>query len=213
MTIDPLVRLLAGVGLTTCRSSATRIVLAALLAGAATQAVAAPYNPRDLSAPQLARINEFCQNTMGLSPREPPSGVWGAAQDPHLDPGENHYQGCAASLSEALGGVNKARVAVQADADCRARGLLDGTPGLADCVLRSRGQTAARDEPVDEPAPPPQAADRGKSGSFFIARAHEIAWREREACAQLGLEPGFPVFQACVAHMNGTFFRIDNPQS
>ncbi len=111
MTIDILARLLIARGLTTCRSSATQIALAALLAGAATQAVAAPYSPRGLGVPQ----------------------------------------------------------------------------------------TAARAESVDESAPTPRAAQRGKSP--------EIAWREREVCAQRGLEPVSPAFRACVARMD------DNPQS
>ena len=212
MTIDLLTRLLAGRGLTTSRSSPAKIALAALLAGAATQAAAASYNPRGLGDPQLGRINAICQSTMGLSPEEPPSGVWGAAQDPHLDPGENHYQGCVASLSDAQGRVNKARATVQADTECRAKGLADDTPGLANCVLHSRDQAAARAESVDEPVRASRA-QRGKSESFFTARPKAIAWREREACAQLGLEPGFPAFKACVAHMDETFFRIDNPQS
>ncbi len=210
MTIDLLARLLIARGLTTCRSSAAKLALAALLAGAATQAIAEPYNPRGLGDSQLGRINEICQSTMGLSPEEPPPGLQGAAQDPHLDPGENHYQGCVASLSDAQGQVNEARATVQADTECRAKGLVAGTPGLADCVLHWRDQAAV--EPVDEPVRPPRA-HRGKSESFFTARPPEIAWREREACAQLGLQPGFPAFRACVAHMDRTFSRIENPQS
>lgn len=58
--------------------------------------------PAPITAEAKARIGEICQTTLGLGPSEPVGLVWGAATMPGLMPGENHYQGCVASLSGAL---------------------------------------------------------------------------------------------------------------
>ncbi|MGA0602416.1 hypothetical protein ACO2Q3_17030 [Caulobacter sp. KR2-114] len=190
---------------------AARVIGAGLLALAMPSvASAAPYYPAGLGGAELARVESICQTTLGLSPKEVPSNVWGAAQDPRLDPGENHFQGCVMSLSDELGRVDAARATSRADADCRARGLAEGSPALAECVYHAREAGPARLQAADVPAP---LAGGRRLGDFFTASPHEIGRRERLACAQLGLEPGFPEHDACVSHIEDTFFRIDNPQS
>ena len=186
-----------------------------LIATSTAAAAATPYNPHGLPAPQLAHIDTICRETMGLSPREAPSGVWGAAQDPHLDPGENHYQGCVASLSDAQRNIDETREGLRADADCRARGLADSSPGLAVCVLGAQRAKASHIEAAENAVNAPTAAVKASHwpGSFLTASPRESKRRERLACAQLALEPMYPAFQACVAHMDDVFFRIDNPQS
>ena len=192
------------------RSVGPAMLAAGLLGLAPSLAMAAPYNPAGLAPAQLDRVERICQTTLGLSPHEVPSNVWGAAQDPQLDPGENHFQGCVMSLSDELGRADAGRATARADADCRARGLAEGSPALAECVYHAREVGPARLQAADTPAP---LAGGARLGDFFTASPHEISRRERLACAQLGLEPGFPEHDACVAHMDDIFFRIDNPQS
>jgi hypothetical protein len=192
------------------------IALASVLAGAniASCASAAPYNPQNLDAARLGRIAEICQTTMGLKDWEAPSPVWGAAQDPHLDPGENHYEGCIASLSDAQRGADQDQEVARADTSCRARGYGEGSPDLAECVLHSEGARMSSAQSVDQPyhgARLSRAANRSPVSSFYTASPGEIARRERAACAELGLNPLYAAFDNCVAQMDDTFFRIDNP--
>jgi hypothetical protein len=182
------------------------IATAAILtvAGSAGGASAGEY-ARNLDSGQRAQFGEICQSTMGLKAWEAPSSVWGGAQDPKLDGGENHYQGCIDSLATAMGGVTQAHSMVRADADCRARGYAEGSPALAECVLHA---PATRATPV-------ALADGGQArraaSSFYTASPGEISRREREACAAVGLNPVGAAFDNCVADMSDTFYRIDNP--
>lgn len=179
--------------------AAAAILVAASFAGGA---VAGDYG-RGLDAGQRARLGEICQSTMGLKAWEAPSPVWGGAQDAKLEGGENHYQGCINSLATALNGVGRAHSLVRADADCRARGYAEGTPALAECVLHA---PAAGVEPVAL-----VGGERRAASSFYTASPGEIARREREACAAVGLNPLDSAFDNCVADMSDTFDRIDNP--
>jgi hypothetical protein len=182
----------------------TTIAAAATLAFAsfAGGALAGGY-PQNLNAGQQAQLGEICQSTMGLKAWEAPSSVWGGAQDPKLEGGENHYQGCIDSLATALSGIGQAHAMVRADADCRARGYAEGSPALAECVLHA---PAARVEPVAL-----GGEERRAASSFYTASPGEIARREREACAAVGLNPLGAAFDNCVADMSDTFDRIDNP--
>src|ERR1700761_9331160 len=74
-------------------AAAASIIAAASMAGCAS---AAPYNPSGLDHAQLSRASDICQGVMGLSPRDPPRPVYGAADNPDLTDGENYYQGCMA---------------------------------------------------------------------------------------------------------------------
>jgi hypothetical protein len=195
--------------------------LAALLAasvfaggGVAGCASAADYNPQNLDAAQLGQIARICQSTMGLSPDEAYSPIWGAAQDPRLDPGENHYQGCVASLSDALRAESDGMAVARADEQCRAQGYKDGGADLAECVLHWRDThvaSAQQDAPAAQANLVSQTYPQTGARSFYTAWPGEIARREREACAQLGLDPAEAAFDQCVSHMDNTFYRIDNP--
>lgn len=179
--------------------AAAAIVAAAGFAGGA---FAGDYG-RGPGAGQRAQLGEICQSTLGLKAWEAPSPVWGGAQDPKLEGGENHYQGCIASLATALNGVAQSHSLVRADADCRARGYAEGSPALAECVLHA---PAAGVEPVALVGGEPRAVS-----SFYTASPGEIARREREACAAVGLNPLDTAFDNCVSDMSDTFDRIDNP--
>jgi hypothetical protein len=179
-------------------------ISAASIAGCA---LASPYNPAGLSEGQLSRISDICQSAMGLSPNEPP--ILGPG-DPRLADGENHYQGCIAALSDSVSRVGEAYGAVRADQDCRARGFAEGTPGLAECVLRSE-RTEASVRPMS--ATPVSDEEAVAPGSFYRARPHEETQRVELACARLGLNPVGEPFDDCVKEMKDTFFAIDNPQN
>lgn len=60
-------------------------------------ATAAPYNPAHLQQADLDRVAGVCQSALGLKSGEPPTV---GNDNPRLDPQENHYQGCIASLSD-----------------------------------------------------------------------------------------------------------------
>jgi hypothetical protein len=189
--------------------------LAALLSAtvsiaAAGCASAAPYNPESLRADQLARVETICQSVMGLSPSEPYSPVWGSATNPGLTGGENHYQGCIASLSASLRTVDSAKTAWQANQDCVAQGFRPDSPDLAECVLRSLKTRPAALPPVAEPVSITMTPPKG---SFFTASGREVRNREERACAALGLNPAYGGFDNCVKTLGDTFDLIDNPLS
>jgi hypothetical protein len=193
--------------------SAARLWTSAAMAGAVAAAglggcaSAQPYNPAGLDGAQLGRVEGVCQSVMGLWANEPPIPGPG---DPRLDPLENHYQGCVASLSGSLRSVDQSYGLAQADRDCRGRGLASGGPDLAQCVLetqragalRAPTMTAVSDERV-------QVAPR----SFYSAGPHEESRREEMACARLGLNPVDLAFDNCVKDLKDTFYAIDNPQN
>jgi hypothetical protein len=185
------------------KSSACVAIGAVLLLN--SSASAKQYNPGSLGAPALQRVRSICQNVMGLNPREPSSNVWGSSQDPALDPGENNFEGCVASLSDVVRTMDSADVTARAGADCRGRGLAVGTPALAECVWSARNQVAAGGDPVGGPLPAPRAR-----GSFYAASTPEIGRREQEACVELGLVPGTASHEACVAHISDIFYRIQS---
>ena len=188
----------------TLRSATIAAAAVGVLASLASGAVAGDYG-RGLDAGQRAQLGQICQSTMGLKSWEAPTSVWGGAQDPKLEGGENHYQGCIDSLATALGGAGQAHALVRADADCRAHGYADGSPALAECVLHAPATRAMR-VVLDGDGGGRQAAS-----SFYTASPGEIARREREACAAVGLNPLGVAFDNCVADMSDTFDRIDNP--
>ena len=184
------------------------MVAASIIAvtGIASAASAAPYDPSGLDHAQLGRASDICQGVMGLSPRDPPRPVYGAADNPDLTDGENDYQGCVASLSAAAGRADLARAQAQADADCRAKGYRDGSPQLAECVLDSeRTERPVASYAAYEPAP------RSRR-SYYNAGPADRSRMVEQACAQLGLNPVGGAFDNCVKDMKDTFFSIDNPR-
>ena len=181
------------------------------LAGAAS---AAPYNPDHLESSQAARVGAICQNVMGLSPDEPP--IWGDAiiGDPHLERGASHYQACVTVLSDSLQTRRSVDLAAEADADCRAKGNLPDSPGLAECALRSeeaRSPSAPTSNMQLEATPVDERLRSKPAGSMFVASSGETTRREKFACAALGLEPPYGAFSNCVKDFEDTFYAIDNP--
>lgn len=194
-------------------SSARPHLVAALAASvvAAGAAQAAPYNPGQLPANQLTRVQDVCVRVMGLNSGEPESTVWGAAVAPGLTPGENHYQGCVASLSSSLRAQAQVAARVQADADCRLEGAGDDMASRAQCVLTAlndgRGDRSAQSSILFRTA----SVDPVAHGSFYRTGHHERLRREEAACAAIGLNPAGEAFAPCVKGLIDTFFAIDNP--
>ncbi|HEY0339403.1 MAG TPA: hypothetical protein VGC34_01235 [Steroidobacteraceae bacterium] len=195
------------------RKSVLITAAACALTGASLVACATqpPYNPDRLGEAQYARVTGICENVMGLSPRERPSGGNWLGND-RLDYWTSHYRGCIVSLSDSLQGVNDTLVAQQADADCRAKGYRTGSPDLALCVLQTANshpeptpsqETAAAATPVSEKLP--------AVGSYFRASPRETVRREQVACAALGLEPTNDSFKSCVKGLSDTLYAIDHP--
>jgi hypothetical protein len=180
--------------------------------GSVACASAGSYNPDNLSADQGGHIAQICQVVMGLKPSEPPISALHPGT-PHLDPDVSHYQGCIASLSDSVQSVNDAHAARQADTDCRARGLQDGSSELAVCVLQSANANASHPPVMPASSAPVRLESEIATSvkSFNYASAHETVRREQLACASLGLEPPGGDFARCVRNLHTTFFAIDNP--
>ncbi len=169
---------------------------------------AEPYNPDNLPATQVARIAQICQTNIGLSPSEPPVLIRQIGAR-HLDRNISHYQGCIASLSDAVQRNADALAARHAHTACAAKGLREETPEFAMCVLDSANR-------ADE-ATPTSAGNSGAQaveqpvGSYFYASGREMRRREQVACAQLGLDPVGEEFDRCVKDLKATFWTLDNP--
>jgi hypothetical protein len=185
-------------------------VTAVVLAGAGTPGGAAEpaYNPEQLSSARLGQVQGICQNVLGLSPTERPSGGnW--LGNSRLNYWTSHYQGCILSLSGSLKSVQNARGLQQSEAACHAKGLTSGNPDFAMCVLQSsnartgsqeQGAAAIQTSVSDEPAL-----------SYYRVSPGETARREQRACAALGLSPAQEQFSRCVQGLRDTFYSIDHP--
>jgi len=184
---------------------------AAFLAGAGLVgcASAAPYNPDCLGEGDFALVEGICQNVMGLSPKERPTGGNWLGND-HLNYWTSHYNGCVLSLSDSLRAVQDTQGIQQADEACRAKGLRPGTPDLALCVLQTANSHSA---PSSSNATTTMriSANLTASGSFYSAPPHATVSREALACAALGLSPARSPFEACIKNLDDTLYTIDHP--
>jgi hypothetical protein len=193
-------------------NSSKRVMLSVVscaLAAASAVGCATPA-ANDAHSGATSRVAEICQNVLGLSPSERPTGGNWLGND-KLDYWTSHYKGCLTSLSDSWQGARDTTVVQQAEDRCRAKGLLPGSPDLALCVLQT-----ANEHP--EPAPAQATATASTTaeptaapGSFYFASAREIAHREQVACAALGLSPAQAEFKGCVQQLRSTFYAIDHP--
>jgi len=121
------------------------------LASSAGCAVAAPYNPDNLPADQVARIGEVCQSVIGVQP------------------GEAHYVACVVSLTGSANGLGHGHALTQAretlapksyfyasprdvrqrvEMSCAQLGFEAGSDGLARCAAGLRASLFAADNPT-----------------------------------------------------------------
>jgi hypothetical protein len=198
------------------RGAAPSMILASAGLALAGCASAGTFNPDNLRLSQIGRVVDICQSVVGYHSYDPPSSVWGAATDPRLEPGENDYQGCVASLSDSMKQVDDARGDAASDVDCRRQGYRSGSPGLAECVLHAReagDQHARAEETSYGSSRSDYPEDTHKSDSIFGPSPAEMDRREQLACAKVGLSPTDAAFDNCVKKMKDTFYAIDNPQN
>ena len=104
----------------------------------------------------------------------------------------NNYRGCIASLYNSLRITTMTRAEMQADRNCRAKGLEAGTSALAVCVLHESTSNSGAIESVGLMVTPYRAT------AVSDASIPEILRREQLACAEIGLEPAQRGFANCV---------------
>jgi len=154
-------------------------------------ALAAPYNPENLPAEQIAQVTEICRSVVGLQP------------------GERAFSSCLDSLSRSAAKLDRNSALQTARHDCLAKGLQPGDPALARCevaatddasrpVAASAGVTAAPAAPVK---------------SYFYASWREAHQRQRMACAALGYDPAGVGFYNCVANLQASLFQSAHPST
>jgi len=148
---------------------------------------------------------------MGLSPTERLTGGNWLGND-KLDYWTSHYRGCIVSLSDSLQNVRDTEVVRQAEEQCRAKGLLSGSPELALCVLQTANEHPEPTESQSAAAGQTPVSEKfAAAGSYYFASPRETARREQVACAALGLSPAEAEFKSCVQQLSATFYSIDHP--
>lgn len=172
-----------------------------LMAGCAT---APSYNPRHLTPTRLGEIQEICRYVIGSSPSEPADPPWDSdsSVNPFLGPVINHYQACIASLSDTVLAAKRAAALARAETRCQAEVASPSRRGLSTCVVRSLPDDPAKAAPADAltraasvtPAIPPKKP-------WVAASPVEASRRAELACAHLGLDPAFGLFDSCVTHL------------
>ena len=159
-------------------ASAWAALLAACLAGLAAPAAAEPSRVSVLDADQLARVQRLCETNL------------------HLRPGEAHFEGCVAGLSDAVAGASRADAVLGARETCFET-WSSGTPELAECLL--------------DASDGPGSASTVSSKSYFRASQSDIVRGEKLSCARLGFDPISGAFEGCVASLAGAMDAVDRP--
>jgi hypothetical protein len=189
-------------------------IVSCAIGGASMVGCAMPpaYDARTRGPAPVTRVAEICQNVMGLSPTERLTGGNWLGND-KLDYWTSHYQGCIVSLSDSLQTARDTGVVQRAETQCRAKGLIAGSPDLALCVLQTANELS---EAADSQQPaasqtPAVGHELTTPGSYYFASARETARREQVACAALGLSPAVAEFKGCVQDLRATLYAIDHP--
>lgn len=188
-------------------------VVSCAMAGASMVGCATPpaYAAQTQGSAAVARVAGICQNVMGLSPTERLTGGNWLGND-KLDYWTSHYRGCIVSLSDSLQNVRDTAVVRQAEQQCRAKGLLSGSPELALCVLQTANEHPEPTESQSAAAGQTPVSEKfAAAGSYYFASPRETARREQVACAALGLSPADAEFKSCVQQLSATFYSIDHP--
>jgi hypothetical protein len=188
-------------------------VVSCAMAGASMVGCATPpaYDAQTQGSAAIARVAGICQKVMGLSPTERLTGGNWLGND-KLDYWTSHYRGCIVSLSDSLQNVRDTEVVRQAEEQCRAKGLLSGSPELALCVLQTANEHPEPTESQSAAAGQTPGSEKlAAAGSYYFASPRETARREQVACAALGLSPADAEFKSCVQQLRATFYSIDHP--
>ena len=158
------------------------IAAVGLLLGAAQAAPAAP------NAEASSGVADICRSVMGT------------------DPGTSQQGACVDALSHSVRRLSDAGTHADARRACEANGVRTDDPAFDRCMVqRSHG---ARGE-----GPPArvQATSGRAAGPYSHASPSEIRYRERLACASLGLAPDTQAYASCVANLDSALFEADHP--
>lgn len=184
----------ARVSITWQRVSGAALVVIACT-GIAACATSKPYNPDHLSTANASQVGKICQTTMRLQPSEElTENLWPG--DPDSASETNDYRGCVATLSNSLELAAAAGEASQAERECRAKGLRDGSPQSAVCVLTvEEAQQALVPQQLPAISVAPFLQQTTVNSDDHVP---ESLRRAQLACAEIGLDPNHGVFNNCV---------------
>ena len=154
--------------------------VALLLLGPADFAAAATDKPAQLTSDQLAQVEQLCQANL------------------HLHPGESHFDGCVAGLSDSLSSASRADAVQSAREVCFKKWTIPGSPDLAECLL-------------DASEAAPGSASGVAFKSYFHASPNDIRRAEQLSCARLGFDPISGAFEGCVANLSSALDAVDRP--
>jgi hypothetical protein len=165
------------------------LTIAVLLPLASACAPFAASSAPALTTGQTAFVQNICDRVMGLKS----SGLYRSQ--------------CEESLSRSLARKLQAtEMAASYDA-CGSKGLANGSPAFAACVLdrQDKGMAAAM-------TPASLSYDvhgTESAGSYFDVPPSARWRREQYSCGQLGLMPGGAAFGQCVASLDADLFNPD----
>jgi hypothetical protein len=143
-----------------------------------------------LSKEQLAFVGQTCSQVLGL------------------EPGQAYFDSCRQALAHALETKIQEQALDWAYQSCRQQGLAPKSAALSTCVIDGqKNAPAAAERPlrIAYSASQPKAAK-----SFYQMAPSQRFNRERDACAQLGLEPESTSFAQCMDLFQGAFLTDPN---
>ena len=124
-----------------------------------------------------------------------------------LDQWDRRYGHCTRSLERSLSEWNYSRLVSTNRSACAQDGLQPGTQAFAVCVVNTKQSPSAADlqpQPATLAASVVQNADAAESANKS-ARAQDSL-----ACADLGIDPGSPIFSQCVADLHDSLWAAKN---
>jgi hypothetical protein len=158
------------------------IAAASVLLGAAQAAPAATY------AEGRSGVADICRSVMGTSS------------------GTSQQGACMDALSHSVRRLSDAGTHADARRACESTGLRADDPAFDRCIVqRIHGARG------DGPPTRIQATSGRAAGPYSHASPSEIRYRERLACASLGLDPDTQAYASCVANLDSAMFEADHP--
>lgn len=124
-------------------------------------------------------------------------------------PGTSQDGACIDSLSHSARSLSEARTNDDARRACAASGATANDPAFDRCVVRKRHDMSDTRSIVRVRTPPTERA----ASPYSHASPREVRYRERLACASLGLDPDTRGFSACVTDLDAALFAADHPMN
>jgi hypothetical protein len=158
------------------------IAAASVLLGAAQAAPAAPYGEGS------SGVHGICRSVMGTGP------------------GTSQEGACVDALSHSVRRLSDSGTHADARRACEANGVRTDDPAFDRCVVQRIHGTRG-----DGPPARVQATSGRAAGPYSHASPSEIRYRERLACASIGLDPDTQAYASCVANLDSAMFEADHP--